>query len=282
MEQATCPKYARPEPIHLPDRQWPSRELTKSPLWTSVDLRDGNQALPNPLNPAQKLEYFELLCRVGFKPIEVSFPSASRDDFEFTQRLIGEKRIPQDVSVMGLTQCREHLIERTFEAMRGVGGSCHAYCAATDLHMSQVFGPPAGDGGDGGQGRAADPPTRRRHGRQRHPIRVFAGGVHRHGPGFRHGGLPGRLRAWGRATAAEPLILNLPATVERRPPNHYADMIELFCRRFPHRSSVLVSLHAHNDQGMAVAATELAVWPAGTAWRARCSGTGSGRATWTS
>src|SRR5512136_1644169 len=94
MEQAIFPKYSRPEPIHLPDRQWPSRELKVSPLWASVDLRDGNQALPNPLNPAQKLEYFELLCHVGFKCIELSLPSDSQDDSDLTRRLIAEDRTP--------------------------------------------------------------------------------------------------------------------------------------------------------------------------------------------
>lgn len=104
-------KYAAPVPIDLPDRQWPSRSIQKAPIWCSVDLRDGNQALPNPLTAPQKLAYFELLCQIGFKNIEIAFPSASQDDFDFTRRLIHENRIPDDVFIMTLTQCREHLIE---------------------------------------------------------------------------------------------------------------------------------------------------------------------------
>ncbi|HAU36990.1 MAG TPA: 2-isopropylmalate synthase, partial [Phycisphaerales bacterium] len=135
------PKYVAPAPIDLPDRRWPARTITRSPQWCSVDLRDGNQALPNPLGPAQKAEYFRLLCRVGFKHIEVAFPSASQDDFDFTRRLVESGDIPDDVFIMGLTQCRPHLIGRTFEAFRGVPRAiCHAYVATSELHMKQVFG----------------------------------------------------------------------------------------------------------------------------------------------
>lgn len=261
MVPTTTPKYTRPEPIHLPDRQWPSRELTKSPLWASVDLRDGNQALPNPLNPAQKLEYFELLCRIGFKTIEVAFPSASQDDFEFTRRLIEEDRIPEDVFVMVLTQCREHLIERTFESLKGVKHAVlHAYCAASELHLQQVFSLSHED-------------TRRMVVDSVKQIRRLAEAMP--GSDIRFEFSPeeftdtdldfaielceAAFEAWGRATKDKPMILNLPATVERRPPYQHADMIELFCRRFSQRDKVLISAHPHNDQGMAVAAAEMAV-----------------------
>ena len=255
------PKYLPPPPIELPDRRWPGRSITQSPIWCSVDLRDGNQALPNPLSPARKLEYFDLLCRMGFKHIEISFPSASQDDFDFTRRLIEQKLIPDDVFIMVLTQARDHLIERTFEALKGVPRAIfHVYCASSDLHTRQVFG----------LSRTA---TKDMVVQSVQHIRALA---------VDHPAMDLRLEfspeeftdtdlsfalelceaafaSWGRATAEKPMILNLPATVERRPPNQYADMIEWFCRHFSHPDQVIVSAHTHNDQGMAVAATEMAL-----------------------
>jgi len=261
----TDPKYKIPASFEMPDRQWPGKTLTASPSWCSVDLRDGNQALPNPMDPDQKLEYFNMLCRIGFKEIEAGFPSASQDDFDFFRCLIEENHIPDDVFIMGLTQCRDHLIDRTFEAFKGVKkGIIHAYIATSDLHMKQVFGTDRA-----GTLKSAVEATRR--------IRARADAM----PGsdiryefspeeFTDTDLPFCLEmctavyeAWGKATPEKPMILNLPATVERRPPNHYADMIEWFIRNFPHRACVKISLHAHNDQGMAVAATELALLAGG-------------------
>ena len=133
-------KYIIPEEISISDRKWPDCGLDRSPIWCSVDLRDGNQALPDPLTPDQKLEYFEMLCEMGFKHIEVGFPSASQDEFDFFRRLIDEDRIPEDVFIMGLTQMRPHLIKRTLEAFEGCKqGIVHAYIAPSDLHMKQVF-----------------------------------------------------------------------------------------------------------------------------------------------
>ena len=254
-------KYVQPHPFDYPERQWPSRSITTSPIWVSVDLRDGNQALPNPLNPRQKLEYFKLLCQIGFKNIEVAFPSASQDDFDFTRRLIDEDLIPDDVFIMALTQCRDHLIDRTFEAIKGIRQAIfHAYLATSDLHIRQVFDLAPEDA----VRVAADSVTRIRRGVESMPdsdIRLEFSPEE-----FTDTELDFSLevceavyKAWGRATPSKPLILNLPATVERRPPNQYADMIELFRRRFSHPEEVLISLHAHNDQGMAVAATELAL-----------------------
>ena len=250
-----------PPAIDLPDRQWPSKIITRSPQWCSVDLRDGNQALPCPLDPDQKLEYFRLLCRVGFKHIEVAFPSASQDDFDFTRRLIDEHHVPGDVFIMGLTQCRPHLIERTFEAMRGVGrGIVHAYLASSDLHIQQVFGltrsqalTMAVDSVKQIRELAATMPNADL--RLEFSPEEFTDTD----PQFALELCVAVFETWGIASAAKPLIFNLPATVERRPPNQYADMIEWFCRRFPQRDQITVSLHAHNDQGMAVAATELAL-----------------------
>ncbi len=261
MSSPTIPKYVSPEPIDLPERQWPGKAVEKSPVWCSVDLRDGNQALPNPLLPAQKLEYFRLLCDIGFKHIEVAFPSAGQDDFDFTRELIEGGHIPDDVYIMGLTQCRSHLIDRTFEALAGIPRAIlHAYCATSELHMSQVFGLTHAETVD----------MVHRSVRQ---VRALADGMSESDIRFEFSPEEftdtdlnfaleiclAAFETWGKATAAEPVILNLPATVERRPPNHYADMIEWFCRHFPERDKVLISLHAHNDQGMAVAATELSL-----------------------
>jgi len=255
------PKYKIPASFDLPTRQWPSRTMTVSPDWCSVDLRDGNQALPNPMDPDQKMEYFELLCDIGFKEIEVGFPSASQDDFDFFRHLIENDHIPDDVFIMGLTQCRPHLIERTFEAFKGVrNGIIHAYIASSDLHIKQVFGMDRV-----GTLKAAVDATRQ--------IRELADTMP--DSDIRYEFSPEEFTdtdqsfclelcqavfdAWGKATPEKPMILNLPATVERRPPNHYADMIEWFCANFPHRDCVKISLHSHNDQGMAVAATELSL-----------------------
>ncbi len=255
------PKYLPPQPIDLPDRQWPTRQITQSPSWCSVDLRDGNQALPNPLGPDQKLAYFQMLCRIGFKHIEVAFPSASQDDFNFTRRLIEEEHIPDDVFIMGLTQCRPHLIDRTFEAFDGIPRAIvHAYVAASDLHMNQVLN-------------LSRRETMEMAVRAARQIRDLAEA--RPESDIRFEFSPEEFTdtdqtfalelceavfgEWGRATEEKPLILNLPATVERRPPNQYADMIEWFGRRFSQRKKVLISVHGHNDQGMAVAATELSL-----------------------
>lgn len=261
MVKPTVAKYGRPAMIDLPDRAWPSKELTAAPIWCSVDLRDGNQALPNPLSPAAKLEYFQLLCRIGFTHIEVAFPSASKDDFDFTRRLIEDGHIPDDVFIMGLTQCREHLIAKTFESFRGAPRAiCHAYVAASDLHMKQVFG-------------LTHAQTIEMAKRSVEQIRDLAAQMSETDVRFEFSPeeytdsdfefvlelCEAVFEIWGQASAEKPLIFNLPATVERRPPNHYADMIELFCRRFSQRDKVLVSLHSHNDQGMAVAATELSL-----------------------
>lgn len=257
----SVPKYRIPEMIDLPDRQWPSKSVTETPQWCSVDLRDGNQALPDPMDPVQKLEYFKMLCAMGFKHIEVGFPSASQVDFDFFRELIEGGHIPDDVFIMGLTQCRPHLIERTFEAFKGVKqGVVHAYIAPSELHMTQVFG----------LDRAKTLATAVASTKQ---IRELADTMPE--SDIRYEFSPEEFtdtdldfgleiceavfEAWGKATPDKPLIMNLPATVERRPPNHYADMVEWFCRNFSKRNCISVSLHSHNDQGMAVAATELSL-----------------------
>ncbi len=255
------PKYVIPEMINLPDRQWPGKSITSSPQWCSVDMRDGNQALPDPMDPDQKLEYFKMLCDIGFKHIEVGFPSASQDEFDFFRKLIEEDLIPEDVFIMGLTQSRPHLIERTLEAFKGCKrGIIHAYIAPSDLHMKQVFG----------MDREQLIETAVASTKQ---IRELADAMPE--SDLRYEFSPEEytdtdvdfslelceavFAAWGKGSPEKPVIMNLPATVERRPPNHYADMVEYFCRKFSKRDCITVSLHSHNDQGMAVAATELAL-----------------------
>ena len=136
------PKYTSPEAIKITDRQWPDKTLCTPPVWASVDLRDGNQALPVPMNPKQKLEYFKMLCDIGFKEIEISFPSASEDDFNFVRMLIEGDLIPDDVRISVLTQAREHLIKRTIESLKGLKGKAiaHCYVATSDLHSKFVLG----------------------------------------------------------------------------------------------------------------------------------------------
>lgn len=255
------PKYAPLPAIDLPDRQWPSRALRTSPVWCTSDLRDGNQALPNPLGPEQKLELFNMLCRIGFKHIEVSFPSASQDDFDFTRMLIEKEMIPDDVWIMVLTQCREHLIRRTVEALKGVKRAIvHVYLPMSDLHLERVLDLDREKAmkmaveGTRLVSRLVDemPESDIRY--QFSPEEFTDSDM-----GFILDTCRNVVDAWGKASREKPVILNLPATVERRPPNHYADMIEWFSRNMPERDRVVISLHAHNDQGMAVAATELAL-----------------------
>ncbi|MFA6133222.1 MAG: 2-isopropylmalate synthase [Phycisphaerae bacterium] len=261
MPDKQAPKYGRVAAIDLPDRQWPSRTIQQSPQWCSVDLRDGNQALPNPLTPAQKLEYFRLLCDIGIKNIEVAFPSASQDDFDFTRRLIEENEIPRDVMIMGLSQCREHLISRTFESMAGIPrGIVHLYCATSELHMRQVFGLSRKQTLDlvvKSIAQTRDLAAGMPHSDIR--LEFSPEEFTDSDPDFVVEVCRAVFETWGKATAEKPLIFNLPATVERRPPNQYADMIEYFCRHFAPMDKILVSLHSHNDQGMAVAATEMAL-----------------------
>ncbi len=254
-------KYKYPEPVPIENRQWPDRVITKAPTWTSVDLRDGNQALPVPMNPEQKLDYFKLLVKIGFKEIEVGFPSASKDDFDFVRRLIEEKHIPDDVTISVLTQARKHLIDKTAESLRGVkSGIIHCYVATSDLHGRFVFN------------------------FDRNKVREMAiSGTKMTMDAIAANGLTGIVgyefspeeftdsdldfvidvctevkKAWGPSTKKD-FILNLPATVERRPPYHYADMIEYFCRKYPAVEETAISLHCHNDQGCAVAASEMAL-----------------------
>ncbi len=250
--------YSQPEPIAMARRDWPSRTIEKSPRWNAVDLRDGNQALPDPMTPGQKKRYFELLCEIGFKEIEIGFPSASQDDFQFCRDLIEQNLIPDDVTIAVLTQAREHLIERTFEALRGVRQAiCHVYIATSELHMKYVFG----------KDRKQTEQIALTAVKQ---IRELAAAMPESDiqlefspEEFTDTNLDFAveicdrvIEAW-RPKPGEKVILNLPATVERRMPNQYADMIEEFIRRLRHREQSVISVHAHNDMGCAVAASQM-------------------------
>ncbi len=257
----TDPKYKAPAAIPITTRQWPDRVVTRAPIWTSVDLRDGNQSLPVPMSPEVKREFFAMLCRIGFKEIEVGFPSASQDDFDFVRELIEQNLIPADVRISVLTQAREHLIDRTVEALAGVKQAVvHCYVATSDLHGRFVFG----------RDRAQVEAMAVEGTRLVKAALAKAGLSHCVGYEFSPEEFTDSdldfvidvcakvKEAWGPANKHD-FILNLPATVERRPPNHYADMIEYFITHYPYMAETTVSIHAHNDQGCAVAASELAL-----------------------
>ena len=254
-------KYPTIAPINVPGRQWPDKVITAPPVWASVDLRDGNQALPVPMNPAQKLEYFNMLLNIGFKEIEVAFPSASEDDYRFVRNLIEQNLIPDDVRISVLTQARKHLIDRTIESLVGVKSAiAHCYVATSDLHGRFVFGNNHAD-----VLKMAVEGTRMvRDAIAAHDLENTV--TYEFSPEeFTDSDLNFVVdlccavkEEWGKSTP-DSFILNLPATVERRPPNQYADMIELFCRQYPFMDETRVSLHSHNDQGCATASTELAI-----------------------
>ncbi|HAR65366.1 MAG TPA: 2-isopropylmalate synthase [Lentisphaeria bacterium] len=250
-------KYASMPSVALPDRTWPDRPITTAPVWCAVDLRDGNQALPNPMTPTQKREYFQLLCAMGFKQIEVGFPAASQDDFQFCRDLIEQNMIPDDVVISVLTQARPALISRTMEALVGVKkGIVHFYIATSHLHTKFVFNQTLDQVRETAvrstaQIRAAGRAMDSQIGLEFSPEeftdtdRDFAIEI-----------CDAVTEVWG-PDEGETVVLNLPATVERRLPNEYADLIERFCRLRKYPDHTSISLHVHNDMGCGVAATML-------------------------
>jgi 2-isopropylmalate synthase len=262
MQPAPITKYRPFPPVNLPDRQWPGRTLTRAPIWCSVDLRDGNQALAQPMSVEEKLEYFALLVRIGFKEIEIGFPSASQIEFDFCRRLIEEKLIPDDVAVQILCQAREDLIVRSFEALRGVRHAIfHLYNSTSPAQRRHVFNASRQD--------ILRIATQGTAWVRQHAAPLAAAGARvrfEYSPeSFTSTELDFALEVceavtdvW-QPTAAEPIILNLPATVEYASPNVHADQIEWMCRHLTRRERTLVSLHTHNDRGTGVAATELAL-----------------------
>jgi len=253
-------KYRPFAPVPLPDRRWPSRVITKAPIWCSVDLRDGNQALVEPMGPDKKRRMFELLLRMGFKEIEVGFPSASQTDFDFVRQLIDDKMIPDDVTIQVLTQARDELIKRTFESIKGSKQAIvHLYNSTSELQRRVVFGLDRRGITDIAVKGAklvrelvqSVPETKVR---LEYSPESFTGTE----LDFAKDICEAVLDAWG-ASAQDKVILNLPATVEMSTPNVYADMIEWFDRNVTGRDRFILSVHPHNDRGTGIAAAELAV-----------------------
>lgn len=252
-------RYRRNPVVDYPEREWPNKEIEKAPVWCSVDLRDGNQALIDPMIVEEKIEMFQFLIKLGFKEIEVGFPAASQIEFDFLRQLVDRKLIPDDVKVQVLTQCREELIERTFEAIEGCKQAIvHIYNSTSTLQRDVVFGKD-----------------------KEHITEIAVNGtkmVKEHAAKF-----PGKIileyspesftgteldyaleictavqETWG-ATKENPIIINLPSTVEMTTPNVYADRIEWMNKHFKNRESIILSIHPHNDRGTGVASAELAL-----------------------
>ncbi|MCL4860370.1 MAG: 2-isopropylmalate synthase [Caldilineaceae bacterium] len=258
MQRGSITKYQPFSQIELPDRQWPSRAVTAAPIWCSVDLRDGNQALAIPMSVGEKIEFFKLLVDLGFKEIEVGFPAASQIEFDFMRRLVEEDLIPNDVTVQVLVQAREALIERTFEALHGIPRAIvHLYNSTSPLQRRVVFGmsrPEIIDIAVRGMAliKALAPSLPDTHIRVEYSPESFSATE----LDFSLEICEAVMEVW-EPTAADPIILNLPATVEVATPNVHADQIEWFCRHLRHRDRAIISLHTHNDRGAGVAATEL-------------------------
>ncbi len=252
-------RYQRNPIVEMSDRQWPTKQIEKAPIWCSVDLRDGNQALIEPMIVEEKVEFFRLLVELGFKEIEVGFPSASQIEFDFLRQLVDRKLIPDDVSVQVLVQCREHLLKRTFEALEGVKKAIvHIYNSTSTLQRDVVF-----------------------HMSKEEIKQIAVEGtklVKEYAKDF-----PGKIileyspesfsgtevdfalevcnavqEIW-QPTTEDKIIFNLPATVEMNTPNVYADQIEWMNRHFKNRETIILSVHPHNDRGTGVAIAELAI-----------------------
>ncbi len=251
-------KYQSFQATPLADRTWPNKAITRAPTWCSVDLRDGNQALVKPMNSQQKLRMFELLVKLGFKQIEVGFPSASTTDFDFVRMLIEQKKVPSDVILQVLTPAREELIKKTYEALDGVKQAIvHVYNSTSKVQREQVFGlPEKGIQAIAVQGarwvqQYADQYPQTQWGFEYSP-ESFTGTEMNYAVQV----CDAVIEQWLPSKDRQ-LIINLPSTVELSTPNLFADQIEYFCRHLEHRQAVTISLHTHNDRGCAVAAAEL-------------------------
>jgi 2-isopropylmalate synthase len=251
-------KYRAFKPIDLRDRRWPNTTITQPPMWCSVDLRDGNQALIEPMDAQRKLQMFELLVNTGFKEIEVGFPAASQTDFDFVRQIIEQKLIPDDVTIQVLTQARPELIARSFEALRGARRAIvHLYNSTSTVQRRVVFNLDTAGIIDIAV-RGAECVLKHA---QQQPDTEW---VFQYSPESFTGTelefaveICDAVNAVWKPTPQHKVILNLPATVEMATPNIYADQVEWFCRHIKHRESLIISLHPHNDRGTAVAAAEL-------------------------
>ena len=252
-------RYQRVPVVHYPEREWPGKEIQKAPAWCSVDLRDGNQALVEPMVVEEKIEMFNLLVEMGFKEIEIGFPAASQIEFDFLRQLVERNLIPDDVMVQVLTQCREHLVKRTFEAIQGIKKAVvHIYNSTSTLQRDVVFHMDREEI----KKIATDGVAMVKNYMKDHDGEV----VLEYSPeSFTGTELDFALdicnavqRAWG-PTPENRMIMNLPSTVEMTTPNVYADQIEWMNRHLENRESIILSVHPHNDRGTGVAATELAL-----------------------
>ena len=252
-------KYKPFENVDIKNRQWPGRVITEAPVWCSVDLRDGNQALVNPMNAGQKLQFFKLLADIGFKQIEVGFPSASQTEYDILRELIEGGHIPDDVTIQVLTQCREHLIKKTFEAVQGAKSVIvHFYNSTSTLQRKVVFKKDM----DGIAQIAVDGAKL-----IKKLSAEFDGNIQfEYSPeSFSATETPFAVRICDEVMAAlgaskdNKVILNLPSTVECSTPNRFADQVEYFCDNIKHREAAIISVHPHNDRGTGVAAAELAL-----------------------
>ena len=252
-------RYRKVPVVHYPEREWPNKEIEKAPVWCSVDLRDGNQALVEPMVVEEKIEMFNMLIAMGFKEIEIGFPAASQIEFDFLRQLVERNMIPDDVTVQVLTQCREHLIQRTFESIQGIKKAIvHIYNSTSTLQRDVVFHMDREDI----KQIAIDGVAMVKKYMQDHDGEVIL----EYSPeSFTGTELDFALdvcnavqKAWG-PTPEKKMIVNLPSTVEMTTPNVYADQIEWMIRHLDNRESIVVSVHPHNDRGTGVAATELAL-----------------------
>ena len=254
-------KYIPFQPVPLPDRTWPEKVITKAPVWCSVDLRDGNQALIDPMNLEEKLRFFQTLVDIGFKEIEIGFPSSSETEYEICRTLIDRNLIPDDVTIQVLVQARPHLIKKTFEAIQGAKNVIvHFYNSTSTLQRKVVFKTDM----QGVIDIAVNGAKLIKELTDEEVARTGMNIRYEYSPESFSGTEMDNVVAICEAvmdvlqpTPENKLILNLPNTVEMSTPNHHADQIEYFCRHIKNRDSVIVSLHPHNDRGTATAATEL-------------------------
>ena len=242
----------------MTQRTWPDKTITKAPIWTSVDLRDGNQALIEPMSIEQKMRFFDLLVQVGFKEIEIGFPSAAQVEYDFTRKLIEGGHVPDDVTLQVLVQAREHLIRRTFESLKGAKRAIvHVYNSTSKVQREKVYQKDYDDI----IGIAVEGATLLRELAKEYPETEW---IFEYSPeSFSQTEVDFSVKicdevckVW-RPDLGQKVIFNLPSTVESSTPNIYADQIEYFCQNLPMREHVIVSLHTHNDRGCAVAASEL-------------------------
>ncbi len=256
-------KYIPFQPIVLPDRTWPDKVIEKAPIWCSVDLRDGNQALVNPMNLEQKILFFKMLIEVGFKEIEVGFPSASDTEYEILRALIDQNLIPDDVTIQVLVQAREHLIRKTFDSIKGAKNVIvHFYNSTSTLQRKVVFDTNM----QGVIDIAVDGAKLIRTLTEEMIAETGMNIRYEYSPESFSGTevenavlICDRVMEALGATPEKKVIINLPNTVEMSTPNTYADQIEYVCRHLKNRDSAIISVHPHNDRGTATAATELAV-----------------------